>query len=51
MEVTFCDKTVPSDPGIVIELSQRMNYDQMARAVALRLGTDPYMLQFFKAQK
>ncbi|XP_037093906.1 ubiquitin carboxyl-terminal hydrolase 7-like isoform X1 [Pollicipes pollicipes] len=50
VEVTFCDKTAPSDPGMVIELSQRMNYDQMARAVALRLGTDPYMLQFFKAQ-
>ena len=31
-----------------MELSQRMNYDQMARAVAMRLGTDPYLLQFFK---
>ncbi|XP_018020606.1 ubiquitin carboxyl-terminal hydrolase 7 [Hyalella azteca] len=50
VEVTFCDKQVPSDPGFVMELSQRMNYDQVARAVALRLDTDPYLLQFFKAQ-
>lgn len=50
VEVTFCDKTVPSDPGFTMELSQRMNYDQMARAVAHRLDTDPYLLQFFKSQ-
>ncbi|XP_071522080.1 ubiquitin carboxyl-terminal hydrolase 7 isoform X1 [Panulirus ornatus] len=50
VEVTFCDKTVPLDPGFVMELSQRMNYDQMARAVAQRLDTDPYLLQFFKSQ-
>ncbi|MCL4123129.1 UNVERIFIED_CONTAM: hypothetical protein GTU68_036606 [Idotea baltica] len=48
VEVIFCDKSIPQDPGIAIELSQRMNYDQMARAVAHRLGTDPYLLQFFK---
>ncbi|KAL7638741.1 UNVERIFIED_CONTAM: hypothetical protein RMT77_010274 [Armadillidium vulgare] len=48
VEVTFCDKSIPQDPGITIELSQRMNYEQMARAVAQRLGTDPYLLQFFK---
>ncbi|XP_076047681.1 ubiquitin-specific protease 7 isoform X2 [Oratosquilla oratoria] len=50
VEVTFCDKSVATDPGFSMELSQRMNYDQMARAVAHRLGTDPYLLQFFRAQ-
>lgn len=49
--MTFCDKTVPNDPGIIVELSHRMTYDQMAEAVANRLGTDPYLLQFFKSQK
>ncbi len=48
IEVTFCDKAVPSDSGFTLELSQRMNYDQMARAVARHLDTDPYLLQFFK---
>lgn len=50
VEVTFCDKTIPNDPGFTMELSLRMNYEQMAVAVAQRLGTDPYLLQFFKAQ-
>jgi len=50
VEVTFCDKTMSSDPGFTMELSQRMNYDQLARAVAQRLGTDPYLLQFFRSQ-
>jgi ubiquitin carboxyl-terminal hydrolase 7 len=51
VEVTFCDKTIPNDPGFTMGLSHRMNYDQMASAVAQRLGTDPYLLQFFKSQK
>lgn len=50
MEVTFCDKTVANDPGFLMELSQRITYEQMAKAVAQRLGTDPYLLQFFKCQ-
>ncbi|XP_013784489.1 ubiquitin carboxyl-terminal hydrolase 7-like [Limulus polyphemus] len=50
VEVTFCDKTIPNDPGFTMELSLKMNYDQMANAVAQRLETDPYLLQFFKAQ-
>ncbi|XP_023287513.1 ubiquitin carboxyl-terminal hydrolase 7-like [Orussus abietinus] len=50
MEVTFCDKTIPNDPGFTMELSQRMTYDQIAKAVAQRVGTDPYLLQFFKCQ-
>ena len=51
MEVIFCDKAIQNDPGFTLELSMRMNYDQMARAVARRVGTDPYLLQFFKCQK
>lgn len=50
VEVNFCDKTIPNDPGFTLELSLRMNYDQMANAVAAHLGTDPYLLQFFKTQ-
>ncbi|XP_058793308.1 ubiquitin carboxyl-terminal hydrolase 7 [Phymastichus coffea] len=50
MEVTFCDKTIPNDVGFVMELSQRITYEQMARAVSQRLNTDPYLLQFFKCQ-
>ncbi|MPC57257.1 Ubiquitin carboxyl-terminal hydrolase 7 [Portunus trituberculatus] len=40
---------VPNDPGFTMELSQQMNYDQVSRAVAHHLDTDPYLLQFFKA--
>lgn len=49
-EVTFCDKQVFSDPGFMLELSQKMNYDQVANAVAQHLNTDPYLLQFFRSQ-
>jgi len=49
-EVTFCDKQVFSDPGFTLELSQKMNYDQVANAVAQHLNTDPYLLQFFRSQ-
>lgn len=51
VEVTFVDKCIPNDPGFTMELSQRMTYDQLARAVAARVGTDPYLLQFFKCQR
>lgn len=51
VEVTFCDKTIPNDSGFTMELSLRMNYDQLAKAVAQRVGTNPYLLQFFKCQK
>ncbi|KAL5018785.1 hypothetical protein ScPMuIL_004507 [Solemya velum] len=50
VEVMFCDKTQSSDTGFTIQLSLRMNYDQMANCVASHLGTDPYLLQFFKPQ-
>jgi len=49
-EVTFCDKQVFNDPGFTLELSQKMNYDQVANAVAQHLNTDPYLLQFFRSQ-
>lgn len=51
VEVTFVDKCIPNDQGFTMELSQRMTYDQFARAVAQRVGTDPYLLQFFKCQR
>jgi len=50
VEVNFCDKNIPNDPGFSLELSQRMNYDQLAKKVAAHLETDPYLLQFFKSQ-
>ncbi|KAK3090560.1 hypothetical protein FSP39_012693 [Pinctada imbricata] len=50
VEVIFCDKLNPNDAGFSLDLSMRMNYDQMANAVAQYLSTDPYLLQFFKPQ-
>jgi len=50
VEVTFCDKTIPNDPGFKLELSLKNNYDQIAEIVAQHLGTDPYLLQFFRNQ-
>lgn len=50
VEIIFCDKNVITDAGFTLELSLRMNYDQMANAVARHLSTDPYLLQFFKPQ-
>jgi len=50
VEVNFCDKNVPNDPGFTLELSQRMNYDQLAKKVANHLETDMYLIQFFKSQ-
>uniref|UniRef100_A0A5F8G5T1 Ubiquitin carboxyl-terminal hydrolase 7 n=1 Tax=Monodelphis domestica TaxID=13616 RepID=A0A5F8G5T1_MONDO len=50
VDVIFCDKTIPNDPGFVVTLSNRMNYFQVAKTVAQRLNTDPMLLQFFKSQ-
>lgn len=50
VEVVFCDKNIPNDPGFCLELSMRMNYDQIAKRVAQHLEVDPYLLQFFKSQ-
>ncbi|XP_076458949.1 ubiquitin carboxyl-terminal hydrolase 7-like isoform X2 [Babylonia areolata] len=49
-EVTFFDKQDLSDVGFTLNLSVRMNYDQMANAVAQHLHCDPYHLQFFRSQ-
>jgi len=49
VEVNFCDKNIPNDVGFSLELSQRFNYDQLAKKVAAHLDTDPYLLQFFKS--
>ncbi|XP_017493004.1 PREDICTED: ubiquitin carboxyl-terminal hydrolase 7-like, partial [Rhagoletis zephyria] len=50
VEVLFADKNVPNDPGFSLELSMKMKYSQIAKAVAMRLGADPLKLQFFKKQ-
>lgn len=50
VEVTFVDRNIPNDPGFSLTLSQRMNYNQIARAVAEKLDCSPNKLQFFKAQ-
>ena len=50
VDVTFSDKSNPNDPGFTLEMSQKMDYDSLARAVAEYLGVDPYHLQFFKSQ-
>ncbi|XP_074593603.1 ubiquitin-specific protease 7 isoform X2 [Brevipalpus obovatus] len=50
VEVVFCDKSIPTDPGITLELSSKMKYDQIANALGERLGCDPYLIQFYKPQ-
>lgn len=50
VEVLFCDKNFPTDPGFCVNLSLRMNYMQVAKAVSAHLEIDPMMLQFFKGQ-
>lgn len=51
VEVLFVDKMNQSESGFTLELSQRMNYDQMAQAVGQKINVDPYTIQFFKCQK
>ena len=46
--VKCCDKNIPNDEGFSLELSQRMNYEQLAEKVAAHLHTDPSQLEFFK---
>lgn len=48
VEVTFCDKNVPNDPGFTLELSLKMTYDQIALEVSRRLGKSPELIQFFR---
>ncbi|KAM6155681.1 ubiquitin carboxyl-terminal hydrolase 7-like [Rhynchocyon petersi] len=51
VDVTFCDRTIPNDPGFVLTLSDRMNYLQVAQTIAERLDTEPMLLQLFKCQR
>ncbi|XP_065899371.1 ubiquitin carboxyl-terminal hydrolase 7-like isoform X1 [Dysidea avara] len=48
VEVIFCDHNVLGDHGIAVPLNLRMNYTQMAKAVAQVLGNDWQYMQFFK---
>ncbi len=48
--MTFVDRNSSGDPGFTLTLSQRMNYNQIARAVGEKLDTDPFKIQFFKSQ-
>ncbi|XP_071796700.1 ubiquitin carboxyl-terminal hydrolase 7-like [Asterias amurensis] len=50
VDVTFLDKNNQADQGFTLVLSQKMNYFQIAKAVANQLDTDPMLLQFFKSQ-
>lgn len=50
VQVVFCNKNDPSDPGFTVKLNQKMSYNQMATEVAKHLDTDPMMLQFFRMQ-
>ncbi|XP_039253569.2 ubiquitin carboxyl-terminal hydrolase 7-like [Styela clava] len=50
VEVIFCNKNDPSDPGFLVSLSHKMTYNQMAVEVAKRIDADPTMLQFFRMQ-
>lgn len=51
VEVLFIDKMNPTDSGFMLELSQRMTYEQMAYAVGQKINVDPNTIQFFKCQK
>ncbi len=51
VEIAFCDKNIPNDPGFVLELSQLTKYDQMIEAVAERVGIDKHRIQIFKCQR
>lgn len=37
VDVIFCDKTIPNDPGFVVTLSNRMNYFQVLNNCSLPL--------------
>ncbi|XP_018913775.1 ubiquitin carboxyl-terminal hydrolase 7 isoform X2 [Bemisia tabaci] len=50
VEVTFCDKSIPNDPGFTIQLWMRTTYEEMVEEVARRVGVDKHRLQFFKCQ-
>lgn len=51
VDVIFCDKTIPNDPGFVVTLSNRMNYfqvfDEMLFSLQIPYQRDPVL--FYKA--
>ena len=49
--VKFCDKNIPNDEGFSLELSPRMNYEQLAEKVGAHLDTDPSQIEFFKGSR
>lgn len=51
IEVVLCDKNIPIDTGFVLELSKNMNYDELSKAVAQRLNTEPDLIQFYRTQR
>lgn len=51
VEIAFCDKNIPNDPGFVLELSNNMKYDQMVEAVSERVGIDKHRIQIYKCQR
>lgn len=51
IEVVLCDKNIQNDTGFVLELSKNMNYEELSKAVAQRLNTEPDLIQFYRIQK
>lgn len=47
-EVIFHNVEMPNDPGFVVSLNQRENYQYMASEVSKVLRRDPKKIQFFK---
>lgn len=50
VEIAFCDKNIPNDPGFVLELLLHTKYDQMVEAVAERVGIDKHRIQISRCQ-
>lgn len=44
VDVIFCDKTIPNDPGFVVTLSNRMNYFQVC--IPLYFVSSPFVFPF-----
>lgn len=51
VEIVFCDKNIPNDPGFVLESSVNMRYDHMVEAVAERVGIDKHRIQIIRCQR
>lgn len=51
VDVMFVDRTVESDGGFKLQLTERMTYQQMATAVGQKIEWQPNKIQFFKCQQ